>query len=424
MINDFDSMISSSLIAYINELMPEVATLKKISNEKLYEELAFKALMDYLGDPQQQNSPTQFQLAPHQLGENPPGEALKYFRKVTCLEINSTTQHIRDNFIKLYPSVARTLINEKIVQSVQKEKLKPDPYAQILQKLKQSVVGQDQAATLLATALKKQKEGNHVFIFVGPTGVGKTALAKAAAEYKRKYIFFPMNQYQSEYTVSNFFGSGAGILGSDDKPFFAKELDKCKPTLLSSDESTEQYEVENILILLDEFEKAHSKVKQSLLTIFDVGMYKGQYTKRINDRENKNVSIIYSLKNCIIINTSNLYQDCILRAFQQKMNIEKICELFRKQNQLYPEGNSYSPELLSRMDVIPFGPIPSGNCYHQILKNNLNFYFEELKKEFSFKEIIVENEAKVLLALEKKFYGNGTNIRKLAQHFAKFTVFM
>ena len=370
-------------------------------------------LMSYLGNSNEGCLPL-LGLAHYQVDDNPTENDLSYFREVAekCRFMRENKQLIGTNLQKYYPRIYQLIINEEAHRNVQVGKQTPSFYLEILAKIKESVLGQENAVKQMASILASQKntEDNQVYLFVGPSGVGKTELAKAVSKIKNRMINFSMNLYQEEIDITKFFGAAPGYSGSTDKPPLAKELDACNPVFLGIVDNKESYEVRNIVILFDEFEKAHFKIKQSLLTIFDEYFLDFSYT-----REGKNVSINYQFKSCIIINTSNLYQSQILKAFQEKN--DDIVALFKKLNLIFPLPTSYSQELMARMNIVPFAPIPSGECYQSLIKMKLNLFFKKIKMEFDFKDIDTKNESLILSILEDKLYGDGTDIRCIPRFF-------
>lgn len=286
--------------------------------------------------------------------------------------------------------------------------------------LKEHVVGQDQAVEIMATTLARQRnapEISRVFLFVGPSGVGKTELAKAVSKIKSdRFMTFAMNQYQSEFDCTKLFGSSSGFVGSTDKPHFAKEVERFNPTPITTTGSKKTYEISNLVILFDEFEKAHSKVKQSFLLLFDEKYCEVSYTEK-----SENVAIRYEFKSCVFVNTSNLYQTEICNAFKDSKKVEEIVEIFKKLNIDHPNGNSCSPELLNRNTIVPFGPIPSGESYQRLLKLKFKSFCSKLKAELKCQDVKLEEEEHVIAWLEKKLYGEGTDIRRLESYFDKIT---
>lgn len=298
--------------------------------------------------------------------------------------------------------------------------LESDEFHKTLDALLSRVKGQDQATKKLAAVLTSQQneDNNQVFLFVGPSGVGKTELAKATAVSKAdRFARFDMNLYTNEMSTSTIFGSGVGYHGSTDKPLFVKEMDKFKPEESEPVDGedapdTRCYIVRNVVVLFDEFEKAHPTIKQTLLTIFDEGYCKFVYSSVFS-----NIPLKYTFKSSVIIGTSNLYQAEILACFCQRMPIRDISELFVKMNSLQPLPTSYSQELLRRMEIIPFGPISRGECYQAIIGKVLDEFLEELKKALKCRELEVTNRPLILSTIESNLYGEGTDIRRIHRYF-------
>jgi len=313
-------------------------------------------------------------------------------------------------------------LTEKIITLIVKEKskrcrrLKNGQYQQILRNLSKYVVGQELALERLATTLSSQEKlsKNQVFLFVGPTGVGKTELAKTVAKVKgQKFVTLSMNLYTNELSYGDLWGSGAGYVGSSDKPHFATELESFKPTLTSSTKNHRKYKISNAVILFDEFEKAHPKIRQSMLTLFDENHCTFHYT---NESDRKNITLHYTFEKSVFICTSNLFQDAILDAFNRNLKIDEITTLFEKSCKSISQDLSFSQELLSRTTIIPFGPIPRGIPFQRIIKIKMLQFIECLKEAFSCK-VDIENEPILLQYLEAKLYNDGINIRKLTAYF-------
>lgn len=290
------------------------------------------------------------------------------------------------------------------------------PYEVILKRLGGQVIGQPHAVSSLAAVLTRTGAGdNSVFLFVGPSGVGKTELAKAVASLRNNRIIrFDMNQFNDAHSSTTLFGSAAGLVGSTDKPRLAKELERFPEAINKVDSGN--VTVTGVVILLDEFEKGHSTLRQSFLTLFDEGHCTICYTESYS-----NVSIKYTLSDCIIIGTSNLCKDEIVNAFQRGLSPEEIEKTFKASNQLLqrnPLANSYSDELLGRMSVIPFGPIPNGEPYRRLLNVKLTSFISKMTKEIGCK-IETENHTKLLESLEAHLYGNGTDIRRVERYFKR-----
>ena len=224
----------------------------------------------------------------------------------------------------------------KMLQS-EKEKL-----LNLEDELHERVVGQDEAIQAIADAIRRSRAGLHdpkkpigSFIFLGTTGVGKTELAKALAEYlfddESMITRIDMSEYQEKHAVSRLVGAPPGYVGYEEGGQLTEAVRR-KP-----------YSV----ILFDEIEKAHPDVFNILLQVLDDG--------RLTDSKGRSVNF----KNTIIIMTSNMGSDIIQENFEgvDELNKESVVEKTREQviNLL---KHAIRPEFLNRIDeIIMFQPL-------------------------------------------------------------------
>lgn len=193
----------------------------------------------------------------------------------------------------------------------------------------QNLIDQEQAVSAVARALRQYRSGLArssgpiaTFLFVGPTGVGKTELAKILAKTQfgsdQMFLRFDMSEYQDKQSIFRFIGTPDG---------------KMSGTLTES-----VIQKPYSLILLDEFEKAHPDVLNLFLQVLDDG--------RITD----NVGRVVDFQNTIVIATSNANSDFIKEAIEAGRSVEDIKDEFKKKLTSY-----FRPELLNRFsDVIIF----------------------------------------------------------------------
>jgi ATP-dependent Clp protease ATP-binding subunit ClpB len=224
------------------------------------------------------------------------------------------------------------------------------------ERLRTRVVGQDQAISAVANAVRRARAGLQdphrplgSFLFLGPTGVGKTELARALAEFlfddEDAMVRLDMSEYQERHTVSRMIGAPPGYVGYEEGGQLTEAVRR-RP-----------YSV----VLLDEIEKAHPEVFNVLLQVLDDG--------RLTDGQGRTVDF----KNAVVIMTSNVgsayLQD--LRRGQEEEVRRRIMEALRGQ---------FRPEFLNRVDeVIIFSPLGLEEI-RQIVEIQLRRVQERLKE--------------------------------------------
>ena len=231
--------------------------------------------------------------------------------------------------------------------------------------LHKRVIGQDEAVEDVAEAIMRSRAGISdprrpigSFLFLGPTGVGKTELAKSLAESlfddERNLIRIDMSEYMEKYSVSRLIGAPPGYVGYEEGGQLTEAVRR-KP-----------YSV----VLFDEIEKAHPDVFNILLQVLDDGI--------ITDSQGRTIDF----KNTIIILTSNLGSEYILEGINDKGEISE--EAKEKVNMLLKK--SFRPEFLNRLDEIVF--------YKPLKKNEiakiLDLQIVDLEKRLEDKHIKLE----------------------------------
>jgi ATP-dependent Clp protease ATP-binding subunit ClpB len=234
-------------------------------------------------------------------------------------------------------------------------------------RLHERVVGQDEAVRAVANAIRRARAGLQdpnrplgSFIFLGPTGVGKTELARALAEFlfddEHAMIRIDMSEYQEKHTVSRMIGAPPGYVGYDEAGQLTEAVRR-RP-----------YAV----VLFDEIEKAHPEVLNVLLQLLDDG--------RLTDGKGRTVDF----KNVVVIMTSNLGSHVIAEA-QQGSGREELPEGVRRQ-MTEALRQHFRPEFINRVDEIIF--------FHSLglehLKRIVDIQIQGLLKRLEERKIHVE----------------------------------
>ena len=215
------------------------------------------------------------------------------------------------------------------------------------EKLHERLVGQNAAVTVVSEAIRRARAGLKdprrpigAFLFLGPTGVGKTELSKALAEVlygdEDMIVRLDMSEYMEKHSVSKMIGAPPGYVGYEKGGTFT-DIVRRKPFSV---------------ILLDEIEKAHPDVFNTLLQIMEDG--------RLTDSKGRTVDF----KNTILIMTSNVGSEYMKRAdigFGSAPVTEKTQETFRKEFELKADRilkDAFKPEFLNRIDeIVVFTPL-------------------------------------------------------------------
>jgi len=242
------------------------------------------------------------------------------------------------------------------------------------ERLKKRVVGQDEAITSISNAIRRARAGLQdpnkpigSFIFLGPTGVGKTELCKALAEFlfddERAMVRIDMSEYMEKHTVSRLIGAPPGYVGYEEGGYLTEAIRR-KP-----------YSV----LLLDEIEKAHNDVFNILLQIMDDG--------RLTDGHGRTVDF----KNTVIIMTSNIGSQWItdLGEKDEEEMKRRIDEAMK---------NNFKPEFLNRVD--------DTIIFHRLgmeeIEKIVDIQIDELEKILASRKLAIDvsQSARRLLARE------------------------
>ena len=255
-------------------------------------------------------------------------------------------------------------------------------FLQVEDYLKKSVIGQDAAMQALANVIKRSKAGLNdenkplgSFLFLGPTGVGKTQSAKALAKFlfddEKAMIRFDMSEYMEKQSVQKLLGAPPGYVGHEDGGQLTEKVRR-KP-----------YSV----VLFDEAEKAHQDIFNVLLSILDDG------------RATDSKGVTVDFKNTIIILTSNIASQAIikLRGKERENAVKSELKAF------------FKPEFLNRFDdIITFNPLGKNEAF-EIVK----LLFKDLQKSLENKGIKAELSENAALLIAKEGFDEDFGARPL-----------
>ncbi|MFA5871958.1 MAG: ATP-dependent chaperone ClpB [Parcubacteria group bacterium] len=249
--------------------------------------------------------------------------------------------------------------------------------------LRKRIVGQDEAITAVANALRRSRAGISEenrpigsFIFLGPTGVGKTELAKALSEFlfndENAMIRVDMSEYMESHSIAKMIGSPPGYVGHEEGGQLTEKVRR-RPYSL---------------ILFDEIEKAHPDVFNMLLQILDDG--------RLTDAKGRAVNF----KNTVIVMTSNVGSDIIYKMQEIGFKGEKKKEMPKEEQMqdrvMQSLREKFKPEFLNRVDeIIIFHPLGA-----QQIESIVDLQLKLIAKRLKDKNIRIEvnEKAKGLLA--------------------------
>ena len=259
--------------------------------------------------------------------------------------------------------------------------------------LHKRIVGQNEAVLRVTEALLRSRAGigdpNRPigsFLFLGPTGVGKTELCKALAENlfddEKNMVRIDMSEYMEKFSVSRLIGAPPGYVGYEEGGELTEAVRR-RP-----------YSV----VLFDEIEKAHSDVFNILLQVLDDG--------RITDSQGR----VVDFKNTIIILTSNLGANVILDSIEKDGEITKNAE--NQVNSLLKM--SFRPEFLNRLDdIVIFKPLTKDN-----INSIIDIQLESLKKRLNEKQISLKVTDKAKEVISENGYDIAFGARPLKRYIS------
>ncbi|WP_028884562.1 AAA family ATPase [Taylorella asinigenitalis] len=254
------------------------------------------------------------------------------------------------------------------------------------------IFGQNQAISKVVDAIKLNRSGLGKsngpigsFLFVGPTGVGKTELVKQLSELLTVHLIrFDMSEYNTEMGITKLLGTTAGYVGYKDQGLLSKEILKNPYSIL----------------LLDEIEKSHPSIFNLLLQIMDNGIATDSIGRRLN------------FKHCIIVMTSNLGADKLTSqmGFTNSPNSRDVIPEVKK---------FFTPEFVNRLDAI----VPFEHLSEEIILRVVDKFFLELSHQLKEKNVFIIFSDKVRKYVAKegydKFMGARPMYRFIEEHIRK-----
>jgi ATP-dependent Clp protease ATP-binding subunit ClpC len=273
------------------------------------------------------------------------------------------------------------------------------------ERIHERLVNQEEAVTAIAEAIRRSRAGLKdprrpigSFIFLGPTGVGKTELARTLARFlfddENAMVRLDMSEYQERHTVSRLIGAPPGYVGYDEGGQLTEAVRR-RP-----------YRV----ILLDEIEKAHPEVFNSLLQILDDG--------RLTDGHGRTVDF----KNTVVIMTSNVGAELIRRqmsigfATTKESKAEKLDYATMKERVLAEMKKTFRPEFINRIDEII--------VFHQLTEKQLrqivDLLVKDLQERLSDRKLLVELSDKAKSWLVKEGYDPVYGARPLRRAIERY----
>jgi ATP-dependent Clp protease ATP-binding subunit ClpC len=268
-------------------------------------------------------------------------------------------------------------------------------------RLHERIIGQDEAITVISDAIRRARSGLKdptkpigSFIFIGPSGVGKTELAKALAEFmfddEDALLRLDMSEYREQHTASRLFGAPPGYVGYEEGGQLTEAVRR-RP-----------YRV----ILFDEIEKAHPEVWNTLLQILDNG--------RLTDGQGRQVDF----RNSVLIMTSNLGTEYVSRSgslgFLDSAATAQDLEARDKINKALKDA--FRPEFLNRIDeIITFSPLSEKDMVKIV-----NLQLKDVSQRLADNGLKVSLTKKAHLWLAKNGYSADFGARPLTRALQKF----
>ena len=269
------------------------------------------------------------------------------------------------------------------------------------ERLHERIIGQDEAIAAISDAIRRARSGLKdpkrpigSFIFIGPSGVGKTELAKALAEFmfddEDALVRIDMSEYREQHTTARLFGAPPGYVGYEEGGQLTEAVRR-RP-----------YRV----ILFDEIEKAHPEVWNALLQILDDG--------RLTDGQGRTVDF----RNTVLIMTSNLGTEFVRKSGSLGFLQEAGSEEERQSSQKIQKAlrDTFRPEFINRIDeIITFSPLTTEDMMLIV-----DLQMKEVQDRLAEKGVTVELSAKAREWLAKQGYDPAFGARPLNRALQKY----
>lgn len=296
--------------------------------------------------------------------------------------------------------VAYTVSKMTGIPIVKIEEKESEKLLRMEEALHQRIITQEEAVKVVSKAIRRSRAGlKNVkkpigsFFFLGPTGVGKTELAKALAEFlfndENALIKIDMSEYMERFNLSKLTGAPPGYVGYEEGGMLTEKVRK-KP-----------YSV----ILFDEIEKAHPDIFNILLQVLDEGVLTDNYGRKVDFR------------NSVIIMTSNVGARIIEKATPLGFQKNEISEVYdnMKDNVLSELRKTFNPEFLNRVDeIVVFHPLEKTH-----LLSIIDLLVQETNKQLFEQELIIEVSQEVKEWILDKFYKPAYGARPMRRAIQK-----
>jgi ATP-dependent Clp protease ATP-binding subunit ClpC len=302
--------------------------------------------------------------------------------------------------VMMEEDVAYTVSKMTGIPIVKIEEKESEKLIRMEEELHQRIIAQEEAVEVVSKAIRRSRAGLKSakkpigsFFFLGPTGVGKTELAKALAEFlfndENALIKIDMSEYMERFNVSKLTGAPPGYVGYEEGGMLTEKVRK-KP-----------YSV----ILFDEIEKAHPDVFNILLQVLDEGVLTDNFGRRVDFR------------NAVIIMTSNVGARIIEKATPLGFQKHEIKEVYgnMKDNVLNELRKTFNPEFLNRVDeIVVFHPLEKSH-----LLSIIDLLVHETNKQLFEQDLVIEVSQEVKEWILNQFYKPAYGARPMRRAIQK-----